>query len=63
MCCRSGASGVAPGRSLTSEWVSSRSKIRSEAAMACCRFVLTRLSFLIGPYIMKAATTNAKKSP
>ncbi len=44
-------------------WVSSRRKIRSEAAIACCRVAFTRLNFLIGAYIMNAAATNAAKSP
>ena len=43
--------------------VSSIVKIRSEAAIACCRLVFTRLSFLIGVYIMKAAKMNPRKLP
>ena len=45
----------------TSEWVSSISKMRSAAAIACCRLAFTRLSFLIGVYIMNAATMNAEE--
>ena len=58
-----GASAGAPGRSCTSVWVSSSSKMRSDAATACCRFALTRLNFLIGPYIISRAATNSVNSP
>ena len=37
--------------------------MRSEAAIACCRLVFTRLNFLIGVYIMKAAKMNPRKLP
>ena len=47
----------------TSLWVSSSSKIRSDAATACWRFALTRLSFLIGPYISSSAATKSVNSP
>ena len=40
-----------PAARCTSVCVSSISKIRSDAAIACCRLALTRLSFLAGPYI------------
>ena len=59
----SGASVRAPGRSMTSECVSSISKIRSAAAIACWRLVFTRLSFLSGVYIMNAAKMNADEIP
>ena len=60
---RVGFSGRASGRSPTSVCVSSIVKMRSEAAIACCRLVFTRLSFLIGVYIMKAAKMNPRKLP
>ena len=43
----------APGDSATSVCVSIISKIRSPAAMACCRFAFTRLSFFAGAYIIE----------
>ena len=58
-----GGSGGALGRSRTSVCVSSSSKMRSDAAIACCRFALTRDSFLIGPYINNSAATNDVNSP
>ena len=58
-----GGSGTAPSRSRTSVWVSSSSKIRSDAAIACCRLALTRDSFLIGPYINSKAARNDVNSP
>ena len=57
------ASGCAAGRSLTSECVSRISKMRVDAAIACCRFAFTRLSRFTGVYIMNAAKMNARKSP
>ena len=60
---RSGGKGSADGRSATSLRVSSSSKTRSAAAPACCRCALTRLSFLIGPYMYNRAATNAVKPP
>ena len=60
---RNGESSFAPSRSLTSECVSSNSKMRSAAAIACCRLVLTLLNFFTGVYIMKAAKMNARKLP
>ena len=53
----------APGFSRTSLCVSSISKMRSAAAIVCCSAAFTRLSFLIGPYIMNAAARNAVNSP
>ena len=53
----------ASARSWTSLCVSSIWKMRSAAAIACCRFALTRLSFLAGPYIMKSAAMNPTNSP
>ena len=60
---RVGFRGCAFGRSSTSVCVSSIVKIRSAAAIACCRLVFTRLSFLIGVYIMNAAKMNPRKVP
>ena len=37
--------------------------MRSDAAIACCRFALTRLSFFAGPYIRKAAAMNERELP
>ncbi len=37
--------------------------MRSLAAIVCWMLAFTRLSFLIGPYIMNAAPRNAAKSP
>ena len=37
--------------------------MRSDAAAACCRLALTRLSFLIGPYISSSAARNEVNSP
>ena len=58
-----GGSACASGSSATSVWVSSISKIRSPAAMACCRFAFTRLSFLAGAYITNMAARNDVNSP
>ena len=58
-----GASAGAPGRSRTSVCSSSTSKMRSAAAIACCRLAFTRLSFLTGPYISSSAATNDVNSP
>ena len=55
--------GTASGRSVTSLCVSRTSKMRSVAAMACCRLAFTRLSFLAGPYIRNSAAMKATKSP
>ena len=60
---RTAASVCAPGRSCTSVCVSSISKIRSDAAIVCCRLAFTRLSFLTGPYISNSAATNDVNSP
>ena len=49
--------------SCTSVCVSSISKMRSDAAIACCRFALTRLSFFAGPYIRNSAAMNDVNSP
>ena len=49
--------------SATSVCVSSISKMRPAAAIACCRLALTRLNFLAGPYIMNSAAMNAPNSP
>ena len=49
---------MAPARSTTSVCASINSKTRSAAAAACCRLALTRVSFLIGPYISSSAATN-----
>ncbi len=54
---------TASGRSATSLCVSRTSKMRSVAAIACCKLAFTRLSFLAGPYIRKSAAMNATKSP
>ena len=54
----SGGSGTAPGASSISVCVSSISKMRSAAAIACWRFALTRLSFFTGPYIRNSAAMN-----
>ena len=62
-CRESAAAAARPAAPSTSECVSSISKMRSEAAIACCRFVFTRLNFLIGVYIMNAAKMNAAKLP
>ena len=59
---RNGAIAGAPARSFTSVWVSSMSKMRSDAAIVCCRFALTRLSFLAGPYISSSAAMNEKNA-
>ena len=32
--------------------------MRSDAAIACCRFAFTRLSFFAGPYIRNSAAMN-----
>ena len=37
--------------------------MRSEAAIACCRFAFTRLSFFAGPYISSTAPKNDANSP
>ncbi len=37
--------------------------MRSDAASACCSVVLTRLSFLIGVYIMNAAKMKPRNVP
>ena len=58
-----GGSGTAPGRSTTSVCASISSNTRSAAAAACCRLALTRVSFLIGPYISSSAATNEVNSP
>ena len=60
---RNGASGAAPGCSITSVCVSSISKMRSDAAIACCRLALTRLSFLAGPYIRSSVPMNERELP
>jgi hypothetical protein len=48
---------------VTSECVSSISKIRVCGGDRLCRFALTRLKRLIGVYNMNAAKMNARKSP
>ena len=63
MAWRNGAIGSAPGCSLTSVCVSSISKIRSAAAVACCRLAFTRLSFFAGPYMKSSSAMNEKKAP
>ena len=62
---RRGTAAAARRRALrrTSVCVSSISKIRSDAAIACCRLALTRLSFLTGPYIRSSAAMNEVNSP
>ena len=37
--------------------------MRSEAAIACCRFAVTRLSFFAGPYIRNSAAINEANCP
>ena len=63
MACENGGSGAAVGDSATSVCVSSISKMRSAAAIACCRFAFTRLSFFAGAYIISIAARNDVKSP
>jgi hypothetical protein len=54
---------VAPGGSTTSVCVSSISKMRSDAAIACCRLAFTRLSFFAGPYIRNSVPMNRANCP
>ena len=63
ICEENGGSGVAFGDSATSVWVSIISKMRSAAAIVCCRFALTRLNFFAGAYIRNSAATNDVNSP
>ena len=51
------------GFSTTSVCVSSISKMRSDAAIACCRLAFTRLSFFAGPYIRNSVAMNDVSSP
>ena len=37
--------------------------MRSEAAIACCRLALTRLSFLAGPYMRKSVPMKSANWP
>ena len=50
--------GFASGASTTSVCLSSNSKMRSDAAAACCRLALTRLNFFAGPFGLLRVVTN-----
>jgi hypothetical protein len=58
-----GGSTIAPGASSTSVCVSSISKMRSDAAIACCRFAFTRLNFFAGPYMRNSVPMNSTNCP